>query len=237
VTLPLLKPGLANAFLVGFIESMADFGNPIVVGGQFSVLSTEIFFAIVGAQYDQGRAASLAWLLTLFALAVFALQRLLRRRSLRHRGRQGRRGRADGAADGVRRLVTAIAVPWIAFTLLVYLFAFAGGFVQTWGRDYTPTLAHFRTAFAVEWGAFGAGVGRHGVELASHHAQAGRHLGAADGGLGLLIAWVLARTSFRGQRRVRVLGAAGVRDSRHGAGPELHPGLQRAAVRADRHRH
>lgn len=55
VTLPLLKPGLANAFLVGFIESMADFGNPIVVGGQFAVLSTEIFFAIVGAQYDQGR--------------------------------------------------------------------------------------------------------------------------------------------------------------------------------------
>ena len=72
---PLLKPGLANAFLVGFIESMADFGNPIVVGGQFSVLSTEIFFAIVGAQYDQGRAASLAWILTLFALGVFALQR------------------------------------------------------------------------------------------------------------------------------------------------------------------
>ena len=49
VTLPLLKPGLANAFLVGFIESMADFGNPIILGGQFSVLSTEIFFAIVGA--------------------------------------------------------------------------------------------------------------------------------------------------------------------------------------------
>ena len=39
---------------------MADFGNPIVLGGSFSVLSTEIFFAIVGAQYDQGRAAALA---------------------------------------------------------------------------------------------------------------------------------------------------------------------------------
>jgi hypothetical protein len=60
---------------VGFIESIADFGNPIVVGGQYSVLSTDIFFAIVGAQYDQGKAASLAWILTLFALAVFALQR------------------------------------------------------------------------------------------------------------------------------------------------------------------
>ena len=75
VTLPLLKPGLANAFLVGFIESIADFGNPVVVGGQYSVLSTDIFFAIVGAQYDQGRAASLAWILTVFALVVFAVQR------------------------------------------------------------------------------------------------------------------------------------------------------------------
>ena len=50
-----MKPGLANAFLVGFIESIADFGNPIIVGGQYAVLSTDIFFAIVGAQYDQGR--------------------------------------------------------------------------------------------------------------------------------------------------------------------------------------
>ncbi|HEV7576348.1 MAG TPA: ABC transporter permease subunit, partial [Caldimonas sp.] len=79
ITLPLLKPGLANAFLVGFIESIADFGNPIVVGGQFSVLSTDVFFAIVGAQFDQGRAASLALILCAFALAVFwAQQRLLR---------------------------------------------------------------------------------------------------------------------------------------------------------------
>src|SRR6185369_6631928 len=77
VTLPLIKPGLANAFLVGFIESMADFGNPIVVGGSYAVLSTDIFFAIVGAQFDQGRAAALALLLGAFALAVFFLQQRL----------------------------------------------------------------------------------------------------------------------------------------------------------------
>ena len=74
VTLPLLKPGLANAFLVGFIESMADFGNPIILGGSHAVLSTEIFFAIVGASLDPGMAAALALLLTAFALGVFALQ-------------------------------------------------------------------------------------------------------------------------------------------------------------------
>ena len=38
VTLPLMRPGLANAFLLGFVESMADFGNPLVLGGNFEVL-------------------------------------------------------------------------------------------------------------------------------------------------------------------------------------------------------
>ena len=32
VSLPLMRPGLANAFLLGFIESLADFGNPLVLG-------------------------------------------------------------------------------------------------------------------------------------------------------------------------------------------------------------
>ncbi len=148
VTLPLLTPGLANAFLVGFIESMADFGNPIVVGGQFSVLSTEIFFAIVGAQYDQGRAASLAWILTAFALAVFAIQRAVTgKQNFTTVSGKGEGGVAMPLPTGVRRVVYAVVLPWMAFTLLVYLFAFVGGFVQTWGRDYTPTFNHFRTAF------------------------------------------------------------------------------------------
>nr|WP_236599162.1 iron ABC transporter permease [Ramlibacter monticola] len=200
ITLPLLRPGLANAFLVGFIESMADFGNPIVVGGQFSVLSTEIFFAIVGAQYDQGRAASLAWLLTLFALGAFALQRqaLGRRRYTTVAGK-GDAGVPMPLPAHVRRLVNAVALPWLAFTCLLYAFAFAGGFVQTWGRDYTPTLAHFRTAFALEWGAFGfvwAGTAWNSFFTTLKLAALSAPVTAA---LGLLVAWLLARTSFRGQ--------------------------------------
>ncbi|MCE3272334.1 MAG: binding--dependent transport system inner rane component family protein [Ramlibacter sp.] len=200
VTLPLLRPGLANAFLVGFIESMADFGNPIVVGGQFSVLSTEIFFAIVGAQYDQGRAASLAWLLTLFALAVFALQRwVLGRRGYTTVSGKGDSGVPMPLPKNVRRLVNAIALPWVAFTLVVYLFALVGGFVQTWGRDYTPTLAHFATAFSLEWGAFGivwSGTAWNSFFTTVKLAAISAPLTAA---MGLLIAWLLARTQFRGQ--------------------------------------
>ena len=200
VTLPLLTPGLANAFLVGFIESMADFGNPIVVGGQFSVLSTEIFFAIVGAQYDQGRAAALAWILTAFALAVFAIQRALTgRQNFTTVSGKGEGGVAMPLPPGVRRLVYSVALPWMAFTLMVYLFAFAGGLVQTWGRDYTPTLNHFRTAFSLEWGAFGvvwAGTAWNSFFTTLKLAAIAAPLTAT---LGLMIAWLLARTEFRGQ--------------------------------------
>lgn len=200
VTLPLLKPGLANAFLVGFIESIADFGNPVVVGGQYSVLSTDIFFAIVGAQYDQGRAASLAWVLTIFALLVFAVQRgLLGRQNFTTVSGKGDAGVPMPLPTGVLRTVQCVALPWIAFTVVVYLFAFAGGFVQTWGRDYTLTLQHFRTAFLLEWGQFGlvwAGTAWNSLWTTLKLAGLSAPLTAA---LGLLIAWLLARNEFRGQ--------------------------------------
>ena len=200
ITLPLLKPGLANAFLVGFIESIADFGNPVVVGGQFSVLSTDIFFAIVGAQYDQGRAASLAWILTVFALAVFALQRgLLGKQNYTTVSGKGDAGIAMALPDGVRRTLNAVVYPWLAFTLFVYLFAFAGGFVQTWGRDYTLTLNHFKTAFALEWGQFGivwAGTAWNSLFTTVKLAGISAPITAATG---LLIAYLLARTEFCGR--------------------------------------
>jgi len=47
VTLPLLRPGIANAFLLAVISSLADFGNPMVLGGDYDVLATEIYFSIV----------------------------------------------------------------------------------------------------------------------------------------------------------------------------------------------
>ena len=75
VSFPLMRPGLANAFLLGFIESLADFGNPLVLGGNFEVLSTQIFFSIVGAQGDPGMAAVLAIVLLMFTLTAFYAQR------------------------------------------------------------------------------------------------------------------------------------------------------------------
>jgi iron(III) transport system permease protein len=83
--------------------------------------------------------------------------------------------------------------------MVVYLFAFIGGFVQTWGRDYTPTLNHFKTAFALDWGEFGlvwAGTAWNSLWTTLKLAGISAPLTAA---VGLLIAWLLARAEFKGR--------------------------------------
>ena len=200
VSLPLMLPGLANAFLVGFIESIADFGNPIVLGGDFGVLSTEIYFAVVGAQLDYGRAAALALLLLAFALGAFWLQRrIVGRRSYATISGKGDSGLPTPLPDAARRAAQWIALPWAAFTLLLYAFTFAGGLVKVWGRDYTPTLAHYVKAFSIERSAEGliwSGAAWNSFWTTVKLAAIAAPLTAA---LGLVTAWLVVRQRFVGR--------------------------------------
>ena len=200
VSLPLMRPGLANAFLVGFIESIADFGNPIVLGGDYGVLSTEIYFAVVGAQLDYGRAAALALLLLAFALGAFFLQRqVVGTRSYATIAGKGDAGLPAVLPDRARRAAQWVALPWAAMTLLLYGFAFVGGLVKVWGRDYTPTLDHYAKAFAVERGADGllwTGAAWNSFWTTVKLAAIAAPLTAA---LGLLAAWLIVRQRFAGR--------------------------------------
>ena len=200
VSLPLMRPGLANAFLVGFIESIADFGNPIVMGGDYGVLSTEIYFAVVGAQLDYGRAASLALLLLVFALGAFFLQRrIVGTGSYATISGKGDSGLPTPLPDAARRAAAWVALPWAAFTLILYGFAFVGGFVKVWGRDYTPTLDHYAKAFAVERTADGliwTGAAWNSFWTTLKLAAIAAPLTAA---LGLIAAWLLVRQRFTGR--------------------------------------
>lgn len=200
VSLPLMRPGLANAFLISFIESIADFGNPIVLGGNFGVLSTEIFFSVVGAQLDQGRAATLGLLLLGFALAAFFVQRaLLGRKVYTAMSGKGDSGLPAPLPNGVRRLCYTVVMPWVLLTFVIYAMALAGGFVETWGRDYTPTLRHYVKAFGLEWGPSGliwAGAAWNSFWTTISLSAIAAPLTA---GLGILAAWLITRQRFAGR--------------------------------------
>jgi iron(III) transport system permease protein len=200
VTLPLMMPGLANAWLVVFIESLADFGNPILLGGSMGVLSTEIFFAVVGAQADFGRAGTLAIVLLMFALvAFFAQRRILGKRSYVSMTGKGDGGLPTPLPLRVKYAAFAVAMPWAALTIFVYLLALAGGFVKVWGRDWTPTLSHFGRAFSVEWtpnGLIWTGGAWGSLFTTLTLSAVAAPITAL---LGLLAAWVLSRQKFAGR--------------------------------------
>ena len=201
VTLPLMIPGLANAWLVVFVESLADFGNPIVLGGSYGVLSTEIFFAVVGAQQDFGRAAVLAGIMLVVGLCAFMLQRaVVGRRSYVSVTGKGDAGLQQTLPRPVKIVAFAVAIPWAILTITVYCMALAGAFVRVWGRDWTPTLSHFQRAFAIDRAPDGsillAGGAWHSLFTTIQLAATAAPITAA---IGLLAAWVLTRQRFAGR--------------------------------------
>jgi iron(III) transport system permease protein len=200
VSLPLMRPGLANAFLIGFIESMADFGNPLVLGGNYDVLSTEIFFAIVGAQNDQGRAAVLAIVLLGFTLSAFyAQRRWLGRKSYATMTGKGDSGIPVALPRRLHWLVFGTALPWALLTATVYLMIMFGGFVEIWGRDHSFTLRHYTEAFSVTAGADGllwTGAAWNSFWTTLTIATVAAPITAS---LGLLTAYLLVRQRFAGK--------------------------------------
>ncbi len=156
VSLPLMRPGLANAFLLSFIESLADFGNPMVLGGNYDVLSTEIFFAIVGAQNDQSQAAVLAIVLLAFTLWAFYAQRFwLGKKSYATVTGKGDAGVHIPLPKRLNWLVYSSALPWAFLTVVIYGMIMFGGFVETWGYDHSFTLRHYIDSFGVIQGPDG----------------------------------------------------------------------------------
>ena len=200
VTWPLIRPGLANAFLISFIESLADFANPLMLGGNFNVLATDIFFAVVGAAHDQGRAAVLALVLLAFTLTAFLAQRAWTgSRSYTTVTGKGDAGLSAPLPAPLKLACLAVVVPWLVLTVVVYAIILGGGFVVTFGRDYTPTLQYLTTAFSIDHGVGGwflSGSGWRSFITTMELAAIATPVTAA---LGLLTAYLLNRQTFRGK--------------------------------------
>jgi iron(III) transport system permease protein len=149
VTLPLSIPGIASAWLLVFIQSMADFGNPMIISGDFRVLSVQAFLQITG-MYDLSRGATLAVLLFIPTTVAFFLQKywVSRKSYVTVTGKP--------TAATIKRLEWYIKVPvytlCIAFTAIVFLLygtIIYGSFQKLWGVDRTLTLNNYVQMFRV----------------------------------------------------------------------------------------
>lgn len=202
VTWPLLRPGLAAAFLLAFIESLADFGNPIVLGGGYEVLSIKIFFAVVGARYDLGNAATLAMILLALTLIAFWLQmRWMGNKSYVTVTGKSDAGLAAPLPPILKIAVLSVVLPWVVFTLAVYGIIVTGGFVTDVGRwDLTPTFEHIVTAFRFEFAEGGLELYGSAWDSMMTTLWVAAIAAPLTTLIGILTAWLVARQDFAGRR-------------------------------------
>lgn len=148
IFMPLLKPALANSFLIVFVQSLADFSNPLVLGGNFDVLATQIYFYITGAQLDYPSASTLGSVLLVFSLAIFCIQYLwIGKRSYVTVSGKFSRGDVQPLPISLKWIIIGLFAFWTLFNGILYGSIFYGSFTVNWGVDYTLTLANFTNLF------------------------------------------------------------------------------------------
>ncbi|MBG0767608.1 MAG: iron ABC transporter permease, partial [Spirochaetaceae bacterium] len=74
ITLPLSVPGILSAWLLVFTNSLADFANPLLLSGDYRVLSTEAYMLVTGRS-NLGAGSALSFILLMPTLTAFLVQR------------------------------------------------------------------------------------------------------------------------------------------------------------------
>ena len=121
VTFPLLLPGIGNAFLVSFIESVADFANPMIIGGNFDTLATSIYLQLTGA-YDKSGATAMAVVLLVISMGLFILEKYwLERKSVATLTGKATRGRTAITDSSVRIPLVTICTLLTVFVISMYI--------------------------------------------------------------------------------------------------------------------
>ena len=147
VTLPLILPGLGNAFLVTFIESIADFANPMIIGGSYDTLATTIYLQITGA-YDKQGAAAMAVVLLCITLLMFVVQKyVLEAKSTATLSGKASRQRMLITDASVRLPLATFCSVLAVFVVVMYLCVPFGALFKTWGYDFSLTTKWFEQVF------------------------------------------------------------------------------------------
>lgn len=147
VTLPLLLPGVGNAFLITFIESVADFANPMIIGGNFDTLATSIYLQLTGA-YDKSGATVMAVVLLCISVGLFLIEKYyLDTKSVATRTGRPSHSRVLISQKNIQYPLVALCAIVAAFVLLMYALVPLGSIFKQWGRDFNVTLKWYVAIF------------------------------------------------------------------------------------------
>jgi iron(III) transport system permease protein len=195
VTLPLVIPALANAFLLLFGCSLADFATPLILAGSdFSVLPTEAYLQITG-MFDLKSGAILSLLLLVPAgLVFYAQERLVAGRSyVTVTGKAAALAQHDSVSTAAGLVLLGFCILMSALILYFYLLLFYASIVMAFGANHTLTLEHYRVIFTE---------GLPAIKDTLIIALIGMPLG---GLYGIVAGYLVGRTAFIGRRAMELV--------------------------------
>ncbi len=199
ITFPMLIPGIASSFLLLFVESIADLANPLVIGGDYSVLASRAYIAING-EYNVPGGAAYSLMLLIPGLLIFVLQRYLggRKNVVTVTGKPSGR---IALIQSRRAKFLLLLVPTLLaiFIVMIYTTVILGGFIKVLGVANEFTLEHYRYILS--------GIGNEAIIKTTLLALIATPIA---GILGMLIAWLVSRKVRRGSEILDFFGMLGL---------------------------
>lgn len=199
VTIPMLIPGFASCFLLLFVEAIADLANPLVIGGDFTVLSTRAYIAITG-EYNVAGGAAYSLVLLLPGLLVFLVQRYWAERKSVVSVTGKPSGRVNLISSPLGRIPLLTIVLLIAALIVtIYVTVFIGAFTKILGVNNSFTLANYQYVLA--------GIGSDAMFTTTILALIATPIA---GVLGMILAWLIVRKVKRGRGVLDFMGMLGL---------------------------
>jgi iron(III) transport system permease protein len=151
ITLPLATPGIASAILLIFSQSLADFGNPMILAGNYTILATQAYLTIVG-MYNMKGGAALAILLLIPSLIAFCVQKYW----VSRKSYVTVTGKPSAARIKVDRSLTKYSIFGLCLLLASVIFLFYGmilfgSVVKLWGANHSLTWDNYVHVFTIGW--------------------------------------------------------------------------------------
>ena len=151
IVLPLVRPGIANSFLLVFIQCVADFGNAMVIGGNYNTLAAQIYMQSMG-NYDMKGGTALATILLSISVLMFVIQKYWvgDKSYVTVTGKPSRERELN--TDLLPLLFVGLPCVMVSlFILVLYMLIPYGSLVNLWGIDYTPTFKHYQYIMDIGW--------------------------------------------------------------------------------------
>jgi iron(III) transport system permease protein len=199
ITIPLLIPGIASSFLLLFVETIADLANPLVIGGDYTVLALRAYIAISG-EFNLAGGAAYSAVLLVPALLVFIIQRYWSQKNSVVSVTGKPSGQISPITNKFAKTIL-LSFGWFVsfFIVLIYATVIGGAFVKIIGINNSFTLDNFRYILS--------GVGNDAVIKTTMMALIAMPIA---GLLGMLIAWLVIRKLRRGAEILDFFGMLGI---------------------------